>query len=239
MNRPLLNLLCATFALAPLASGGQQPWSELLEKVPVSEHFVPLFNGTDLSGWDGDDKYWSVQQGAIRGANGPSTPVPSATYLFTDKPYREFRLLFEVRQTMSENHSTMHSAICALGERFTDKGENKHGFRGPLLMFCHDWGIWDAYRRNRVVPAKQNGPISDLASENKGGWNRIEILVIGNRIRFVNNGHLVFDFTDKPEMLQPSPIGLQLHSNRRPQEFWFRGLVLTTSPTDQLLTLSP
>jgi hypothetical protein len=38
----------------------------------------------------------------------------------------------------------MHSAVAVLGERITEKDGNAHGFRGPLLMFCHDWGIWDA-----------------------------------------------------------------------------------------------
>src|SRR5262249_51630403 len=43
-------------------------------------------------------------------------------------------------------------------------------------------------------------------------------------------------FTDKPGMLRESPIGLQLHSNRRPQEFLFRGLVLSRDPEDRLVT---
>ena len=82
----------------------------------------------------------------------------------------------------------MHSAVAVLGERFTDKGDNAHGFKGPLLMFCHDWGIWDAYRRNRIEPAGHRGTLK-TTSEQKGDWNTIEILVIENRIRFVNNGH--------------------------------------------------
>lgn len=131
----------------------------------------------------------------------------------------------------------MHSAIAALGEQFTDKGNNKFGFKGPLLMFCNDWGIWDAYRRNRVEPANHRGTFNPKGIEKVGDWNQIEILVIDNRIRFVNNGHLVFDFTDQPEMLKASPIGLQLHSNGKPQEFKFRGLVITENPEDKLITL--
>ena len=64
------------------------------------------------------------------------------------------------------------------------------------------------------------------------------MLVVGNRIRFANNGKLVFDFTDKPEMLQASPIGLQLHSNKRPQEFRFRNITIVEDPEDRLKTLS-
>lgn len=204
----------------------------ILEKLPQSESPVNLFNGKDLAGWTGAEGYWSVEKGAIKGAN--SDRVSSSTYLFSNDSYRDFRLLLEVRQTLSPKHSTMHSAVAALGERFTDKGGNKHGFRGPLLMFCHDWGIWDAYRRNRVVPPGEGPKV-----ERKGDWNLIEILVLQNRVRFAANGVLIFDFTDKPEMLRKSPIGLQIHANDRPQEYRFRGLVLTKSPEDRLITLQP
>ena len=225
-------ILVATTALTPLWAGSLE---ELVSQIPDSEKVTRLFDGKSLDGWSGDSRYWSVKDGEIVGAN--TDKVPSSTYLFTEKSYRDFRLLFEVKQTVSPEHSTMHSALAALGERFEDKGGNKHGFKGPLLMFCHDWGIWDAYRRNRVEPAGQKGPIKDHPAEKKGGWNRIEILVRGDRIRFVNNGVLVFDFTDQPGMLQASPLGLQLHSNNRPQEFRFRGLVLTENSTEELLTL--
>lgn len=223
-------------ASAPLLGQTPPPLAELIPKLPKNEKPIYLFDGTTLDGWDGEPTYWSVQNGAIVGSN--SEKVPSSTYLFTRKNYRNFRLLLEVKQILSPNHSTMHSAVAALGERFEDKGGNKYGFKGPLLMFCHDWGIWDAYRRDRVVPADQKGPINTYAAENKGAWNQIEILVRENRIRLVANGVLVFDFTDQAEMLQASPLGLQLHSNAKPQEFHFRGLILTENPADHLVTHS-
>lgn len=198
--------------------------------VPKSEKIQHLFNGKDLTGWNGDESRWSVKHGMIRGAN--DNKVESSTYLLTAKKYRNFRLLFEVKQTMSEKHSTMHSAIAALGEQFTDAGNNEFGFKGPLLMFCHDWGLWDAHRRNRVVPAGAGPEV-----EKKGEWNQIEILVNGDRIRFVANGREVFDFSDKPEMLQACPIGLQLHSNGQAQEYHFRSLLLTEEPVAELVTV--
>jgi hypothetical protein len=199
-------------------------------RIPKSETIQHLFNGKDLSGWSGDETRWSVKHGMIRGAN--EDKVTSSTYLFTAKKYRNFRMLFEVKQTMSDKHSTMHSAVAALGEQFTDAGENKFGFKGPLLMFCHDWGIWDAHRRNRVAPVGRGNEL-----EKKGQWNQIEILVRGDRIRFAANGEEVFDFTDKPEMLQACSLGLQLHSNGQPQEYHFRSLLLTEEPEDQLVTV--
>ena len=213
-------------------------WSErIAKKLPASEKTSQLFDGKSLEGWDGAEQYWSAdaKNGWITGKN--SEPVASSTYLFTKKEYRDFRLIFEVKQLVSPQLSTMHSAVAALGERFVDKGGNQHGFKGPLLMFCHDWGIWDAYRRNRIEPAGHNGTLT-IENENVGRWNQIEILAKGNRIRFVANGKLVFDFTDQPEMLKASPIGLQLHANNRPQEFRFKGLWISDSPGDDLVTLA-
>jgi hypothetical protein len=99
-------------------------------------------------------------------------------------------------------------------------------------MFCHDWGIWDAHRRNRVVPVGEGPRV-----ERKGEWNQIEILVRGDRLRFAANGREVFDFTDKPEMLKSCPIGLQLHSNDKPQEYHFRTILLSENPEDVLVTV--
>ncbi|MFY8200778.1 MAG: 3-keto-disaccharide hydrolase [Pirellula staleyi] len=198
--------------------------------IPKSETIQRPFNGNDLAGWNGDTSRWSAVKGMIRGANDDG--VASSTYLFTQKKYRDFRMVLEVKQTLSPKHSTMHSAVAALGEQFTDVGENKFGFRGPLLMFCHDWGIWDAHRRNRVVPV---GPGNEV--EKKGEWNQIEILVVGDRIRMAANGRELFDFTDKSDMLQASSLGLQLHSNDKPQEYHFRNLLITESPATGLVTV--
>ena len=230
-------VLCALLlhALAiPFANGQtRDDWAHKTA-FPKGEKRISLFNGKDLSGWEGrKEKYWSVENKVIKGAN--SEDVAASSYLFTKKRYRDFRLLLEVKQTRGDNFSTMHSAVCALGERITDKGD-EFSFKGPLLMFCNDWGIWDANRRNRIFPERHDGTLINPA-EKIGDWNRIEILVAGNRIRMVSNGTLVIDFTDTPGMLAKSQIGLQLHANNRPQEFHFRGLVLTENPKDRLVTL--
>ena len=64
----------------------------------------------------------------------------------------------------------------------------------------------------------------------------MEIYAQGNRIRLVANGVLVVDWRDpEPDRIKEGPIGLQLHSNKVPQEVQFKGLVLTTFPDDKKL----
>jgi hypothetical protein len=216
----------------PAAAQNETTWAETLV-FPKTETPVKLFNGRDLTGWEGQvARYWRVEDGEIRGAN--DTNIAASTYLFTTKSYRNFRLVFEVRQTRGPRYSTMHSAVAVLGEKFTDHGDS-FSFRGPLLMFCNDWGMWDANRRNRVFPAKHNGTWQN-GREKVGDWNRIEVLVRGDRIRMALNGGLFMDFKDEPGVLRESPIGLQLHSNNRPQEYRFRGLLLSENPEDRMLS---
>lgn len=207
-------------------------WAGNLQ-IPKGENVTRLFDGQTLSGWEGQKQYWSVHEGAIRGTNDKS--IPTSSYLFTKNNYRNFRLLLEVKQTRGPQFSDMHSAVAALGEKMEDKGD-PFSFKGPLLMFCNDWGIWDANRRNRIYPPKHPGQYHPPV-EKTGEWNQIEVLVIGDRVRMVANGKLVIDFTDKPGMLKDSPIGLQLHSNNRPQEYHFRGLMVSENPRDELVTL--
>jgi hypothetical protein len=101
-------------------------------------------------------------------------------------------------------------------------------------MFPSGWGLWDLYGRNGLkvdtAPAKKAGKQHD--------WNQLEILAQGNRIRLVVNGSPALDWRDpEPDRCISSPIGLQLHSNKEPQEVQFKDLILTTFPEDKLVTL--
>jgi hypothetical protein len=70
------------------------------------------------------------------------------------------------------------------------------------------------------------------------GWNHIEILAQGNRVRLVRNGVLISDWREpQPGRVREAPIGLQLHANKEPQKVRFKGLVLETFPEARLTTL--
>src|SRR4051812_35749367 len=66
----------------------------------TAKDFTPLFNGKDLTGWDGDAKFWSVQDGVIVGQTTKETPAPHNTFLIykgegagdVGKMFRDFEL---------------------------------------------------------------------------------------------------------------------------------------------------
>ena len=214
-----------------IAAGGQPTlasWAEGV-KFAAGEKVVPLFNGKDFSGWEGHaNKYFSIKDGVIIARNTKENAPSVSTYLLTKKKYRNFRLIFEGRLVKSK----MHSGIAIWGKKF-EKNQEKFSYQGHLVMFPSNWGFYDLYRRNSIY--RDNG----LAKKaDNGGWNQMEILAIGNHIRLAVNGKLVADWKDpKPEYCEAGPIGLQLHSNRVPQEVHFRGLLIAENPQDKMVTV--
>jgi hypothetical protein len=199
---------------------------------------IQLFNGKDLEGWEGYADLWTVKDGVIVAKN--TQPLKYSTYLLTRNKYTDFRLVFAAKLVESE----MHSGVAFWGEVYpkadgkvvdakTDRSE--YTYKGHLVMFPSNWGMYDLFGRNGLKvdggPAKKVGKQHD--------WNDMEILAQGNRVRVAVNGHAVVDWRDpEPDRIKEGPLGLQLHSNKVPQEVHFKGLTLTTFPEeDRLITL--
>lgn len=224
-----LSLLCFAWTLAALGLTSITMAADAPNVPPKqgTSEKIALFNGQNLDGWEGHEKFWSVKDGIIIGKN--VEPVPVSTYLLTKRKFTDFRLLATVKLVTSE----MHSGIAIWGRIAPEKGD-PFTYAGHLVMFPSGWGLHDLYGRNNLgvdgAPAKKVGHQHD--------WNELEILAQGNRIRLVANGTQVVDWRDpEPERVHEGPIGLQLHSNKEPQEVHFKGLELTTFPEDKLITL--
>ena len=66
----------------------------------VEPGFKSLFNGKDLSGWEGNPKLWSVKDGAITGITGsdPDTKINHNTFLvWKDGTVDDFELRLSYR----------------------------------------------------------------------------------------------------------------------------------------------
>ena len=234
----LRRCLCAGLILASVSSVPAQDkphgdWASSV-KFPEGETPVKLFNGQDFEGWAGNTgeggtpKNFTAKDGLIVARNEKENAPKVSNYLLTKKPYRNFRLLLEGKLV----ESGMHSGVALWGKKYETGGE-KNSYQGHLVMFPTHWGFWDLYRRNSIY--KDDGRAAK--ADNKG-WNKMEILAIGHRIRLAVNGQEAADWEDpKPELCGAGPIGLQLHSNTVPQEVHFRGLVLTENPKDELITV--
>jgi 3-keto-disaccharide hydrolase len=223
----LMSLVLAFVLSATLPLAAQKKDAPVVPPREGKSETIKLFNGKDLEGWEGNDKLWSVKDGVIVGKN--TEPVKVSTYLLTKRKFTDFRLKLAAKLAQSE----MHSGVAFWGRQAPDKGD-PHTYAGHLVMFPSGWGMYDLFGRNGLPvdggPAKKVGKQHD--------WNDMEILAQGNRIRLVVNGQQVLDWRDpQPDLVNEGPIGLQLHSEKRPQELHFKGLVLTTFPEDKLTTV--
>ncbi len=220
-------MLALTLAVLPAAEPAKKEAPVVPPRKGTSET-IKLFNGKDLEGWEGHKDLWSVEDGVIVGKN--AEPVKVSTYLLTRRNFSDFRLLARGKLVKSE----MHSGIALWGRVAPEKGD-KYTYAGHLVMFPSGWGMYDLYGRNGLPV--DGGPGRKVGKQHD--WNDLEILAQGNRVRVAANGVQIVDWRDpEPDRIKEGPIGLQLHSNKDPQEVHFKDLTITTFPEeDKLLTV--
>lgn len=207
---------------------------------PAPEGMEVLFNGTDLTGWDGDPQLWSVRDGVIHGETTPENVAQGNTFLIWqggDVGDFELRLSFRC-------NATNNSGIQYRSRRITDQtAKNKWVVRGyqheirnehtlpNVSGFIYDEG-GGAAGRQRICQAseqavwepesgkKVTATLIDQEEFTKlmkiDDWNDVVIRAEGNRIRHYLNGRLILDFTDADpaKALREGVLALQLHAGK-------------------------
>ena len=194
-----------------------------------------LFNGKDLSGWDGDPKLWSVKDGVIHGETTEANPASGNTFLlWKEGKVKDFELRLSFRCTNTNN-----SGIQYRSKHITDgKTKNKwvvrgyqHELRNETKLPSVSGFIYDeGGKRGRIclvgeqatwADGKKNvtGTLIDQAAFEKlfklDDWNDVVIIGKGNRIQHYLNGKLILDFTDDPQIaLTEGILALQLHAGK-------------------------
>jgi len=59
--------------------------------------YVPLFDGKSLKGWDGNPKFWRVENGAIVGESTLANPSGNSYIVYRDLVAKDFTLKFEIK----------------------------------------------------------------------------------------------------------------------------------------------
>lgn len=59
--------------------------------------YVALFDGVSLKGWDGNPKFWRVENGAIVGESTPTNPSGNSYIVYRDLVAKDFTLKFEIK----------------------------------------------------------------------------------------------------------------------------------------------
>jgi hypothetical protein len=170
------------------------------------EGWILLFNGRDLTGWDGDSRIWSVEQGAIIGSSDKFSPELN-TFLIHSRPYSDFLLTAEVK--LRNNNS----GIQFRSQQLPGPGWIVSGYQADFSE-AGDRSAWGNFYEERgrgraVMRTQDEGWLKGQKLYRKGDWNRIDVLAQGSRIRVSLNGQVTIDTTDSKA--SSGIIAIQLH----------------------------
>lgn len=211
-----------------------------------------IFNGKDLTGWDGDPKLWSVKDGVIHGETTEQNPANGNTFIiWKDGVTKDFELRLSFRCNAANN-----SGIQYRSKHITDKGVRnnwvvrgyQHEIRNENTLPNVSGFIYDeGGKRGRICLAGEKaswgadgkkvveGSLIDVDGFKKlmkvDDWNDVIIIAQGNRIRHYLNDRLILDFTDNDpkSALSEGVLALQLHAGK-PMWAEFKNIRIKATP---------
>jgi len=222
--------LVAVFTCLVLARGARAG-------APPEEGMKSIFNGKDLSGWDGDPRLWSVKDGAIHGETTAENPARGNTFLiWKGGKTGDFELRLSFRCTASNNSGIQYRSTHITGGRTRNQWVVRgyqHEIRNEIKLpsvagFIYEEGgkrgrmclvgekaVWGKDGKKTVT-----GKLIDQEEYRRlfklNDWNDVIIIARGSHIQHYLNGRLILDCTDDhPQLARREGIlALQLHAGR-------------------------
>jgi putative heme-binding domain-containing protein len=168
-----------------------------------------LFDGRTLDGWEGDAKWWRVQDGALTGGS-TTEKIPRNFFLATTRSFQNFDLRLKLKLTGDPATGLINSGVQIRSLRVPANTEMS-GYQ----VDAGDkwWGkLYDESRRNKVIADSPNSA-AVTASIRPGDWNDYRILAEGPRLRSWINGVPALDYTETdPTVALDGKLALQIHS---------------------------
>jgi len=225
-------VMAAVLAAVVTTAAAQSP----VMAPPEAEGMDSLFNGKDLTGWDGDPTLWSVKEGVIRGETTPEIKAKGNTFLVCTKgDFKDFELRLSYRLNASNNSGIQYRS------KRSESGANKwivrgyqHEIRNEVnfpnvsgfiyseggiagkgrLCLCGEQAVRAADETKTVTATLITGDEYKTLFK-LDDWNDVVIIAKGNQMQHYLNGRLILDYTDNsPLALKEGVIALQLHAGK-------------------------
>jgi len=206
--------------LAALVVGGLRP--------PVAaeteEGFARIFNGKDLSGWDGNPKLWSVRDGVIRGETTAENPAKGNTFLLWRGGLLndfDLRLSFRIGggnsgvQIRSRDHGNWvvsgYQVEVAPSRKQMGLFYDERGKRQGLAVAGQKVTI-NAKGEKGISSLGEPAEIQKAYKEND--WNDLVVAGRGNTLTQKINGVVFSELTDEQEGVSTTTgiLALQIHA---------------------------
>jgi hypothetical protein len=238
-------LACAALALAPAFARASDE--------AAAAGFVSLFNGKDLSNWDGDPKLWSVEDGAIVGRRVTADKGEQRNTFLIWKGgdvanfelHASFRLLSNNDKGWANSGIQYRSRVVdpanwvVRGYQADMDGSGgyvgqlyEEGYRGFLALPGQRVRVTnvDGLPHVEVLGATAD-PAAILAGIHRQGWNEYVVIAEGNHLRQFVNGIPTADAIDldPANAAKSGVLALQLHEGL-PMTVEFKNILLKTLP---------
>jgi Domain of Unknown Function (DUF1080) len=168
-----------------------------------ADGWITMFNGKDLSGWNGKPGLWSVKDGYItaqvdklEGGN---------TFLIYDHPFQDFEM--EAKFILVDMKG--NSGIQYRSKVFDAAKWSVGGYQADIGAGWHGALYEERGRGILAKPTKETAPEIKVAE-----WNQYKIHAQGTKVRQEVNGKTTIEFDDQDAAKRPGSgvIALQYHA---------------------------
>ena len=196
----------------------------------VEPGFKSLFNGKDLSGWEGNRDLWSAKEGAITGITKADPKLTHNTFLvYTNAPVDDFELRVSYRIVNGNSGMQYRSKVLRKGDfgpvvggyqADFEAGKTYSGIlyeeqgRGILAQRGQKTVIKEVDGKTKVEVVGSLGKSEDIQAKIKNEeWNDYVVIAKGNHLQHFINGMQTVDVVDEqPAKASKSGIlALQIH----------------------------
>jgi len=213
--------------------------SLLFASAATAKEGKELFNGNDLTGWEGDTRVWSVEDGAIVGKT-KDVPLKNNTFLiWKDGNVSDFKLTLEFKLQGGNSGIQYRSKVIdpekwiVGGYQADIDGDNKYT---GILYEERGRGIL-AQRGERLTIDRdgtkstvQFGEAAQLAKTiHQDDWNDYTIEAVGTTLKHTINGKLMSETIDRDREHRATSgvLALQVHAGLpKPMTVQFRKIRL-------------
>src|SRR5215471_17084269 len=159
--------------------------------------FQSIFNGKTLDGWEGDPKYWRVENGIMTGEITPETIIRSNTFLiWRGGSPKDFELKADYRITSAGNSGINYRSVVVpdavtpankfamRGYQFDIDGQNRYTGqnyeeKGRLFLATRGQMTHVVGGRKPVI-LSDVGDTTELAAFISKDWNAVHLIIRGN-----------------------------------------------------------
>ncbi len=222
VSSPLATLVLAGLLAVPLRSAQVMPTA-----APHDETgFESIFDGRTLTNWDGDPKYWRVENGCLVGEVTPATLLKQNSFItWHGGTTRDFELKVEYRVSAKGNSGVNYRSEMIPGQPYAMRGyqadidgaqkytgQNYEEKGRTFLALRGDISRVDADGKARII-----GKVGDkeaLAAGVKAeDWNEYHLIARGNVLTHLLNGQVMSVVIDDDPVHRKFDglLGVQVH----------------------------